>query len=113
MLRTRSISAPRTSRLVARWTTRLVIIGLLALAQPSLANAEESTGSKAENIAVKVIDAVVIRPIATVRVIIGAALLIPASLFSSPGGKESVSTAYDVLVAAPAEYAFDRKLGDV
>jgi hypothetical protein len=103
------------SPVVARFVTCLVFTGLVALAQPSAAAEQASSdrGNTAEEVTVKVIDAVVIRPIATVRVVVGAALFVPASLFSSPGGKESIGNAYDVLVAAPMEYAFDRKLGDL
>ena len=57
-------------------------------------------------------DALIIRPLATVRVIIGAVFMIPASVFSAPSGMEGLQASYDTLIDAPVEYAFRRPLGD-
>jgi hypothetical protein len=112
MPRTEGLSSRRSSSLFtvfARLTTCLALVGMLASAQPSAAAWE---GSTAEDVTAKTLDAVIVRPLATVRVIVGAVFLIPASLLASPSGKEGISAAYDVLVVAPKEYAFDRKLGE-
>ena len=58
------------------------------------------------------VDAVIVRPLATVRVAVGAALMIPASLFTAPSGKESLMDSYELLVQEPTEYAFQREMGE-
>jgi hypothetical protein len=68
-------------------------------------------GSKAEDVTAKGLDAVVIRPLAVARVALGAVLMIPASLFSAPSGREGFDSSYEVLLEVPMEYAFDRPLG--
>jgi hypothetical protein len=75
-------------------------------------SAEGFEGSKAEDVLAKSVDAVLIRPIAAARVIVGAAFFIPASLFSAAGGADSVRAAYEILLDEPIEYAFKRELGD-
>jgi len=88
----------------------LILAVTLASAQPALAQGFE--GSKTEDVMAKGLDALLVRPLGAVRVVVGAAFLIPASLLASPGGMESVRAAYEVLVDEPVEFAFRRELGD-
>jgi hypothetical protein len=92
-------------------TARCILMSVLALGLPSaaLADWQESRGA---DIAASTLDVVIIRPLAAAKVVVGAALLIPAAIFSSPMGREGFQGAYEVLVAVPAEYAFDRKVGE-
>jgi hypothetical protein len=103
MLRSRIFSA------LAHGMTTLAFVAILASAQPSSAAWD---GAAVEDVSAKVVDAIIIRPLATMRVIVGAAMLVPASLLSVWGGSEGLNSGYDLLVAEPIEYAFDRKLGD-
>jgi len=89
----------------------LILAVMLVGAQPVLAQGFE--GSATEDVIAKGLDAVLIRPLAAARVVVGAVFLIPASLFAWPGGMDSISAAYEVLVDEPVEYAFRRELGDL
>lgn len=95
---------------------RLLVVGLvlggsLALT-PTQAAAWTWEGSPAEDVVAKTVDALVIRPMATVRAAIGAAMMVPAALFSLPSGREGVEGAYEILIEAPVEFAFRRPLGE-
>ena len=82
---------------------------LLLSASPSTAAWE---GSRGEDALAKGVDALIVRPLASARVVIGAIMFLPAALLSSPSGKEGFDIAYDTLIAEPVEYAFRRELGD-
>ncbi len=71
----------------------------------------EWEGSGTQKVTAKTIDLVIVRPIASVRVLVGSILFVPAALFSAPMGREGFEGALDVLITAPAEYAFDREVG--
>lgn len=98
--------AHRSSKFLASISASMLLLS----ATSSLA--VEWEGSKAEDITAKGVDALIVRPIASVRVVVGAALAIPAFLLTSPSGKEGIDAAYDTLIAEPMEYAFNRKLGE-
>ncbi len=87
----------------------LAAVVLLLSASPSTAAWE---GSRGEDILAKGVDALIVRPLASARVIIGAIMFLPAALLSSPSGKEGFDAAYDTLIQEPSEYAFQRELGD-
>ena len=95
----------RPNRILAGFAACLILMS----AAPSMAEFE---GSKAESVLIQSLDALVVRPLATVRVVAGALFFLPASLFSSPSGREGFNGAYDIFIAEPIEYAFRRKLGD-
>jgi hypothetical protein len=84
-------------------------ITLLVAAGP--ADALEWDGSRAQDVTAKAVDLTLIRPVASIRVLVGGLLFVPAALIASPMGKEGIDGAMDVLVTAPAEYAFDREIG--
>ena len=71
------------------------------------------SGSRAEDVTAKSVDALIVRPIATARVVLGALLFVPAAIISSPMGKEGFDGAYDTLIDIPFEYAFKRDIGDL
>jgi hypothetical protein len=98
---------------------RITIAGLAALlliGGASTASAEDDKwrweGSEAEKVTATTIDLLIVRPLATVRVAVGAALMIPASLFASPSGREGIDGAYEVLLEEPSAYAFNRPIGE-
>ena len=115
MLHRRSPSIPRanpspTSTLLLRSLAFVgILVAVLVAPQPSFAAWE---GTAAEDVTAKVVDAVLVRPLAAVRVAVGVALFLPASLLASPGGREGISISFGVLIDAPIEYAFERELGD-
>jgi hypothetical protein len=60
-------------------------------------------------------DVVILRPLATVTLVVGAALLAPAAAMALVGGKgakERVSEATELFVTEPFDEAFRRPLGD-
>lgn len=105
--------AHRSTRSLAPFAIALFVMSTL-FASPALAEWEwpEWEGSPAEDVVAKGVDAVIVRPLASVRVVVGTLLAGPAILLSSPSGREGIDLAYDTLIAEPAEYAFVRKLGD-
>ena len=70
-------------------------------------------GSLAQDVSVKTLDLLIVRPMATVRVIIGGLLFIPTAIISLPMGREGFSGAHEVFIEIPTEYAFDRALGEL
>ncbi len=80
-------------------------------------------GSSAQNALMTGMDVAFVRPLSAVRAGIGAVLLVPAALFASPGCVANLITGadcrsvyegpYEVLVGEPAEYAFERELGEL
>ena len=97
----------RPNRMLAGLAACLILMS----AAPSMAEFEFE-GSKAERIIATGIDAVLVRPLASIRVVMGAMFFLPASLLASPSGREGVSGAYDIFIAEPIEYAFNRELGE-
>ena len=89
---------------------------IFLLGASSSARAEDDRwrweGSQAEEITAKGVDALIIRPLATVRVAVGAALMLPACLLASPSGREGIDGAYEILLEEPMEYAFTREMGE-
>ena len=95
----------RSNRFLAGLAACLILMS----AAPSMAEFE---GSTAERIIAKSVDAVLVRPLAAIRVVMGAMFFLPASLLSSPSGREGFDGAYDIFLAEPIEYAFRRELGE-
>ncbi len=69
-------------------------------------------GSRAERVVARSVDAVIVRPISFVRIMVGAGLFVPAALLAAPGGRESVDDVFDTFLRQPVEYTFRRELGD-
>jgi hypothetical protein len=109
-------SSSRRSRADRALGAALVTAILLA-ASPSFADFEWPSlnleGSKAEDVLAKGIDVTLVRPLATARVVIGCLFFIPAAILSAPAGREEgFDVAFDVMIAEPSEYAFQRKVGE-
>lgn len=68
--------------------------------------------SRTQDVTAKTLDLLIVRPLATVRVILGGLLFIPTAILSLPMGREGFSGAHEVFIELPTEYAFDRKLGE-
>jgi hypothetical protein len=56
-------------------------------------------------------DAIVLRPLGAVTLLMGAGLFIPAALLGAPGGSESIDNGYDVFILTPWENLVDAPLG--
>ena len=94
----------------------LAIIGLLAVMVTSMAAppaAADWQNSKGADVTASIIDLTIVRPFATMKVIIGALMFPPAALFSLPMGKEGIEGAYETFIEVPAEYAFERDIGEL
>lgn len=112
----RIVLAPLASALVFT----LTVTSAFLLLASSTANAQEGAeneawkweGSRADEITGVGLDALLVRPLAAARVVVGAAFLVPAAILSSPGGRDAIEGAYEIFLREPAEYAFGRKLGD-
>lgn len=86
-------------------------------------DADASEASTAEQVALRGLDMVIVRPLAAVRAGIGSILLVPAAILATPACFVNLAnnadcrpvyeTPYDVLVAEPAEYAFGRPMGEL
>ena len=77
-----------------------------------LAQAPELLEPSAPNPAAAVFDVLVVRPLGLVVLPVGVAAFIPAALLTAPNGKESLLTALDLFVTGPANYVFQRPLGE-
>jgi hypothetical protein len=57
-------------------------------------------------------DAAILRPLGFVGLVVGSAAFVPAALLAWPNGRDSVDTALEIFVTAPAHDVFQRPLGD-
>lgn len=87
--------------------TFLIIALLLVTWAPSAFAEEEGGPSTAD----RTFDAMVLRPLGAMGVVLGAALLVPAALVAAPGGTESLDNAYDVFVRMPLDNLINAPLG--
>ncbi len=93
-----------TNRLI----TGLLGLVLLAAACPVLADeAGTVSGDKGMDI---LVDAAVLRPLGIVATVLGAAVTVVTLPFSLPTG--SAGSAAHAMIVEPAEYTFNRPLGD-
>jgi hypothetical protein len=58
------------------------------------------------------VDLILIRPLAAITAVAGAALFVPAVIMTAPNGKDSIKDAYDRFVREPGEYFASRPLGE-
>ena len=97
----------------------VAVISLVA-AGPAAAEWDGSTGQR---VLTTGMDIAIVRPLAALRAGLGAILLVPASILASPAciaklfSREDCrpvyEAPYEVLVAEPADYAFNRKMGEL
>jgi len=86
------------------------LIALMFAVAPLAATAENSntvTGDKATDM---VVDLVVVRPLGLAATVIGTVLTVVALPFTLPGGNAGASA--QELIVRPAEYTFNRPLGE-
>ena len=57
-------------------------------------------------------DAVILRPLGFMTMIIGGVAMGPAVLFGAANGRTGVDEAYDIFLAGPIETTFERPLGE-
>ena len=89
----------------------MLIAGLL-LSAKAQAQRHEDVSPPPPNYAAQAFDAVVLRPIGLSAVIIGSALFVPAAIVTAPGGRDSIQEAWEVFILRPANFVFDRPLGE-
>lgn len=100
-------------------TAALLALSSAFVARPAAAAWEGSTAQKAISSG---LDLTIVRPLAAIRVGIGSVLLVPASVLASPACAVNLvrgescrpvfEAGYDVLVGEPAEFAFQREVGE-
>ena len=112
-------------RRLARPGTRVSAAALLAAALvPALACAEEQDPSGPESGWTKTrerittgfavgFDAVVLRPLSAVHLLVGGVLFVPAAALSYFSEPDSLNQARQVFIDVPAENLFQRRLGDL
>ena len=88
------------------WTAALVLCVMWCLAGP--VKAASDSVSSAEDLGPKAFDALVLRPIGGVRLVMGAALWVPVTLIWPPLYKEN----FEQFVSEPATCLIDRSLGE-
>ena len=86
-----------------------ILCAALMAASP-LAMAQENSSSDTANTEAMMPDLLILRPVALVGTMLGAALFVVALPFSLPSG--SVEKSAEALVVNPLEYTFNRRLGD-
>lgn len=87
---------------------------IFLLVGPPMAIADSGwEGSKTEKVLAQTVDVILIRPLAILRTVVGAAAFLPAALLASPGGRAKVEEVYELFVTNSADYAFRRDLGDL
>lgn len=123
-MRTRPARSGNSTRISAGRGTRAAatLVSLASLFGAQAASADWD-GSAAQKSVSTGLDMVIVRPLAAARAGIGSVLMVPASILASPGCVVNLvrgdscrpiyEAAYDVLVAEPADYAFQRKMGEL
>ena len=76
------------------------------------AEATESTSSGWQHHTLAAFDAVVVRPLGFVAVLVGAAFVVPIVLVTWPTGPETMDRATERFVRVQARSVFERPLGD-
>ena len=103
--------------LARRGSAILALAVLLAcLLHPAAVWAAEGTdatwGASVQRIANQSFDVLILRPTGMAALVVGFGLFVPAAIVTSPGGRTSISDAWDFFVVPPADYALMRPLGD-
>ena len=100
-----SMSYLRISRILVA-TALASVLQLTSLVPLSVAQQDEGPST-----AERTFDAVLLRPLGAMAVVLGGVLILPAALFAAPGGMESVDNAYDVFVRTPLDNLVNAPLG--
>lgn len=73
---------------------------------------EETEQPRRASTGARVFDAMVVRPLAFAALPIGVAAFVPAALTTAPNGRDSVESALELFITTPANYVFQRPLGE-
>jgi hypothetical protein len=76
------------------------------------AEAMESTSSGWQHHSLAVFDAVIVRPLGVVAIVVGAAFVVPVAVVTWPTGRETIDRATERFVKDPVRRVFERPLGD-
>jgi multisubunit Na+/H+ antiporter MnhG subunit len=76
------------------------------------AEATESTSAGWQHHTLAVFDAVVVRPLGVVAIVVGAVFVIPVAVVTWPTGRETIDRATERFVKVQARSVFERPLGD-
>jgi hypothetical protein len=76
------------------------------------AEATESASPGWQHHTLAVFDAVVIRPLGVVAIVVGAAFVVPVAVVTWPTGRETIDRAIERFVMDPARSVFERPLGE-
>jgi hypothetical protein len=88
----------------------VLILALMAIPFCSVANDLDSDLNEKITAEKMAADAIFVRPLGVVTIIVGSALFAISLPFSALGG--NTQEAFDKMVKAPAKYTFERPLGD-
>ena len=88
-----------------------LVAGIL-LPTAGYAETDASTASGWRHYTAAAFDAVVIRPMGAVALVVGGAYVIPVVLLTWPSGQGTIDVAVDRFVARPAKNLLERPLGD-
>ena len=103
-------SRPRARLFPALAITLACLVGAMTLSTPAAADWQSSRGA---DVAASIVDLTIVRPLATLKVVVGALMFLPAAAFASPSGMEGIEGAYETFIEVPAEYAFQRDIGEL
>jgi len=95
-----------------RFVAATVIAGLL-LPASAYARSDGSNSTPWQDHAVAGFDAVILRPLGVVAIVIGAVYVIPVAAMTWPSGREKIDVAVERFVTIPTNYVFTRPLGDL
>ena len=123
---TRSIGSMEGSPTRRATALAVILLSSIVLAAAGPALAEDGDGeavSAPERVLMTGLDIAIVRPLAALRAGVGSVLLVPATILASPGCLVNLANGadcrpifeapYEVLVAEPADYAFNRKMGEI
>ena len=85
---------------------------VVAVCAALLLSAPAHADSETPHPAAVVFDAVLLRPLGLLTMVIGAALFVPAAVVTSPGGLDSLEEALELFVLDPAKDVLERPLGE-
>lgn len=99
---------------IRRAAGTVAIVALIAaLAAPQTAQAQSSPSSSSAPGAMAVgFDAVVLRPLGFVAMVVGAILFVPTALITATNGRDGINDARAVFITPLVEEVFERPLGD-
>ncbi len=74
--------------------------------------AAPAAASYGPSVGAKIFDCAVLRQFGFAMTLIGGAFFVPVAALAAPSGAESIQTAWEQFVVAPAEYTFTRPIGE-